>query len=295
VKILATLCNQTHVAALLDVETGHYDLITARPEFVDDQTDEVMRVRPFGITWDEHTLYIANNRQLLKYDRKFNFLGIERISLQGNTHQLAIRENCVWAVSPRTRSIIGVFTDGTDPIEFDVFRQEIIPYLERQSSEADDIKHINSLLWADGCLYVTAHNFGPSFIMIFDAETFRIKTILRDVGESIHGVALHNGELFWIDTNGHVIRSSHGRAIYLGAPGFGRGLAVTDNHFIVGVSQMGSREVRMHGNASVRVINRSSFAIEAQHELVNSGNVNDLRLLDRFDHAHLVQPFLSAS
>jgi len=295
VQILATLSNMKDVAALVDLESGEAARIPVRPEFIDAEIKESNPCRPFGITWTSDVLYVVNNKQLLMYDRTFDYLGTHAVPVHENTHQLAFHDGFVWAVSPRTNSLIGVRPAGEPGDEFDIFRQQRGAYVPRSSSEQDDLKHVNSLLWTDSKLYIAAHNFGPSFIMTFDSASLRLVSLMQDVGGSIHGLAIDGDELFWLDTEGNAVRSSGGVHMTLQRTGFARGFAMTREHYIVAISEISDRRSRISGDAYIHVIERASGSLLAEHRLIGTGNVNDLRLLDAFDLAHGVDPFKTAA
>ncbi len=294
VKVIASVSNMCDVAAVVDLETGEESRWSALPGFVDESIIDSNPCRPFGISWTGDYMYIANNRQLLIYDRDFHYIGKHDVPLHENVHQLCYRAGRIWAVSPRTNSLIGVPVSNTTSLELDIFRQTVQPYEPRSSAETDDLKHVNSLLWSDESLFIAAHNFGPSFIMHLDAQTYKVRALIQDVGGSMHGLAAFEEELFWIDTEGNAIRSTAGYYQPLYRQGFARGFAMTKDVFIAGVSEVTDRRRRIVGDAYVQVIERRSGALLREHHLIGTGNINDLRLLDVCDFAHGVAPFLSA-
>lgn len=294
-RILATISDLRRVALVLDLETGELDAIPVRPEFIDPTVQGRSPCRPFGITWTSSELFIANNRQLLAFDRQLRYLRTEPTPLQINTHQLAFHGTRVWAVSPWTNSLIGVSPGArADPVEFDLIEQRLRPYTPRDAAGTGDRYHFNSLLWAEGSLFVAAHNLGrTSFILRCDAETLEPVAVQKDVGIAIHGLALDNGELFWISTRTREIRSSAGRAYPLPREGYARGFAMTAEHFIVGISEFRSRDERREGNSWVQVIDRRQGALVEDFQLPDTGCINDLRLLDAHDYAHWIEPLYS--
>lgn len=292
-RILATISDQARLGLVLDVETGITQAIPVRPEFLDDTIVGRAPCRPFGITWCGEELYIANNRQLLVFDKRLSYLRTLATPLQVNVHQLAPQGDRIWAVSPWTNSLIGVHPHGLlAPIEFNLTRAVLGPYVARHGSEADDKFHYNSLLWADGTLYVAAHCFGePSFINYYRGTGFNLYARLRNVGGEIHGLACHQGELFWLSTATCEIRSSKGLVLPLSRRGYARGLAMTENVWIVAISEYLSRPERGTGNSWVQVIERPSGRVSQEFQLQDTGSINDLRLLDQHDFGHNVPPF----
>lgn len=297
VLILATLSNMREIGIVLDIESGASKTIPVRPEFIDPTVSGARPCLPFGITWSSEELFIANNRQLLVFDKQLEYSRTESTPLQTNTHQLAYHADLVWATSPWTNSLIGVRPNSStdDAVEFALFDQILRPYNLREASEVDDISHVNSLLWADECLFVAAHNFtNPSFIIRCHEAELKLDSISYDIGLAIHGLALFNKELYWISTGTHEIRSSTGCTFQFRKEGFFRGLAMTSEHFIVGISEFKNREARNTGDCWIQVIDRRQGDVLAEFHLRGTGNINDLRLLDEYDYAHCINPFWAA-
>jgi hypothetical protein len=292
-RILATISDMKRLALVLDLDSGVTETIPVRPEFIDPSLEAPCR--PFGITWNEVELYIANNEQLLAFDNQLQYRRTLPAALQTNTHQLGYNAECVWAVSPRTNSLIGVRLDADfRTVEFGLCNQLLGPYTPRRALEAEDKYHFNSLLWTDDYLYVAAHNFGrPSFINRYQKATLQLDHVKEDVGLSIHGLALHNDELFWISTQTGEIRSSMGYRRRLSREGYARGFSVTRDYFIVGISEYLIRGKRRGGDSWIQVIDRELDTLVSELYLVDTGSINDLRVLDEYDYSHCVAPFES--
>jgi hypothetical protein len=289
-RILATVSNMRSLAVVVDLRTREVGHIPVLPGFFDPTITERATCRPFGITWSPDELFIVNNRQLLAFGHDLTFSRTVPVRLQVNTHQLAYDAGRAWTVSPWTNSLIGVGADDT--VEFDLAAQTVRPYVERDASSADDRWHYNSLLWHGDRLFVAAHGFGPaSFINVYDRATFRLVDVHPNAGHSIHGLARRDGELFWISTKTKEIRSDRGRRLRLPRAGFARGFAMTDDHFIVGVSVPSPRDKRHRGDSWIQVIDHRDGRLVEEVSLPGTGNLNDLRLLDAPDHAHPVPPF----
>lgn len=293
--VFATISDMERLALVLDTNTGSVSYIPVVQQFIDLTLEAPCR--PFGITWSDTELYIANNLQLLIYDRKLRYVRTAETPLQINTHQLAYHLGRVWAVSPRTNSLIVVdVTAPREGFEFDLCNNQPAPCDHRRAPEAGDRYHFNSLLWARGCLFVAAHNFGrPSFINRYDAATLRLDHVYDNVGFAIHGLAFHNNELFWISTQTGEVRSSLGYYLPLSRQGYARGFAVTENHFVIAISELLHRERRHSGDSWIQIIDRRRGLVLDEFHLRGTGSINDLRLLDDYDYGHHVDPFLKAT
>ncbi len=292
--ILATISDMKRLALVMNLASGETSVMPVRAEFMDPTIRGRAQCRPFGITWNASELYIVNNRQLLVFDKNFTFLRISPTRLQVNTHQLCYNNQRVWAASPWINSLVGVPENASgSAVEFDIRKQVIHDYDSGEGSEEEDIYHFNSLLWAEGSLFVAAHGRGgPSFINQYDAETFRLLSVRdEDVGGHIHGLACHEGELFWLSTATNEIRSDAGYCRPLSRSGYARGFAVTSRYFVVAISEYLKRGLRHCGDSWIQLIDRQNDQLISELLLKDAGSVNDLRILDEYDFAHCVSPF----
>jgi hypothetical protein len=294
-RILVTISDTTRLGIVLDLESGETKTIPVRPEFIDCDVTGRAACRPFGITWSPNELFVANNKQLLVFDKQLDYVRTSTTRLQINVHQLAYMAGRVWAVSPWTNSLIGVCaSSGGGAVEFDLTSHTVRPYIERDSIETDDKWHFNSLLWTEGYLFVGAHAFGGnSFINRYDGVTLRLSNVQGNAGSSIHGLARYGGELFWISTKTCEIRSDSGYRQPLSKPGYSRGFAVTSRYFIVATSEFLARGKRHAGDSWIQVIDRQQGITISEVHLPDTGSINDLRLLDEYDYGHCVEPFWS--
>ena len=295
-RVLATVSDMRRVGIVIDLDSGATETIPVRPQFSDPTVTGRAACRPFGITWSTEHLFIVNNRQLLVYDKQLRFVRVSNTRLQVNMHQIAYEGGRVWCVSPWTSSLVGVSLDpAVETLDFDLRSHTERPYVERDASESDDLEHFNSLLWADGHLFVAAHNFGASFIHRYHGETRELERVQADVGACIHGLGRHHGELFWVSTATAEIRSDRGYCLLLAKPGYARGFAMTSRYFVVGTSEDFYRDLRHTGDSWIQVIDRERGEVCKEIHLRDTGSINDLRLLDEYDYAHGIDPLWGGS
>lgn len=292
-QILATISDTKRLALVIDLETAEIKAaIPVHAEFFDATIQDRPHCRPFGITWNGDNLYIANNRQLLVFDRQLGFQCIADTPLQVNTHQLACGNGRIWAANPWTDSLIGVpVNPGDTALEFDLLTQTLRDYDGRKVTSRD-IHHFNSLLWVDGQFFVGAHGLKKnSFINQHDAKTFSLVGVRHGVGNHIHGLARQNGALFWLNTEAGEIRSDSGFCLPLSRWGYARGFAMTSDYFVVGISEFLGRNDRYGGDSWVQVIDRSDGELVKEIRLRDTGSLNDLRIIDEYDFGHCRAPF----
>lgn len=294
-KIIATLSNPEKVAVILDTDANREHCIPTRTSFFDDCVVGRASCRPFGITWDEGALYIVNNSQLIYFDSSFRFKRQEDRLLHTNCHQAVARGGLLWIASPWTNSILQVCPTSAQFVqELNPLTGEISKSRNHDRNLNADIYHFNSLLWVRNRLFIAAHAFGPkSFILEIDGRSFRIVRRVEKVGSMIHGIGYHDGELIWLSSGTGEIRSSFGLRHPLSRNGFARGLSVTEDTFVVGISERRSRGARCSGNSWIQLIDRQTLELKEEFLIEDSGSLNDLRVIDIFDYAHWQDPLIT--
>ena len=86
------------------------------------------------------------------------------------------------------------------------------------------------------------------------------------------------------------IRSDAGYRLPLTRSGYARGFAMTDQYFIVAISEFLVRDERHGGDSWIHVIDRVDGTVVNEVHLSDTGSINDLRLLDEYDYGHGVSP-----
>jgi hypothetical protein len=294
-RVIATISDTVRLAIVIDLLTGEVREIPVLPEFANYGRVGRELCYPFGITWTDENLFVSNNEQLLMFDKNLEFVRVHKTQLQKNIHQLAFRDGRVWAVSPWTNSVIGVSIIGKQPdLELFVDDDLVLPYVERESNEGADRCHLNSILWTHKSMYVAAHNLkNPSKIHRFEADTLKRVKTFENVGSAMHGLALDGDEMFWISSGTDELKSNKGLILPLGTAGFPRGLIVTQDVFVVTVSEFLSRHERWGGWSRLIVLDRRDHSVIDELHFADTGSINDIRLLDGDDYAHGVKPFHS--
>lgn len=150
--------------------------------------------------------------------------------------------------------------------------------------------HLNSVFEADGKLYVIAHGhshgaklaiFSYPDLSLVSVEPVRGRTGLHNIfvagglqlschSEAAALVDLASGEVLW----------------EAGTPIYTRGLAVTDDHVLVGESAKTGRDLRRSSLSGVWLLDRSNWKTVDYFPLGPYGAVHEVRVIDLPDHAH---------
>lgn len=296
-KVLVSVVNKSYFMCRINLANDEVKYTLMRKEFIDESVVGRALSRPFGISWDNDRLFIANNRMIHEFDKEFKFVRTLTNQLDVNSHQIACKDESIFVASPWSNCLIKI--DKHSNISYfspsDDSWQSERPV--ENPSKSIDVLHLNSLLFVDDRLYLNAHNhLNGSYIIVYKYPEFeRIDTINTGVGT--HNIAIDDGELFTLDTNGSKgLISSNGLNVPLGGSrDFLRGLAVCSKYIIIGVSDWSkhSNEDRVRdADGTILVLNRSDYKIVKRIILPKSGDITEIRLLDEFDRSHYVQPII---
>ena len=284
-KLIATPSNPRLALVLVDLEARTVTPIESTPDqAVRPWRDHAVPAhRPFGITWDDETLYVTNRHHLLTFDRSLRYRGVVCRELCDNPHQIACHGGHLYVASP---------SHGVMMLEGPRFAHATVVVPLGQEH------HCNSLQFQDDRAYVLLHNLArrPSEILVFDREWRQVGRV--DTGAMCaHNLCREADGLTTLDTDGtRGLLRDDGMSIVL-APErsrFLRGLAVNDEYYIAGVSPRTERIYRGHGTSVLKTICRRTKQIVDEMSLPEIGAINDLRLIDTVDAAHNVAPFWTA-
>lgn len=166
---------------------------------------------------------------------------------------------------------------------------------------SNDVNHVNSVFpIGETRMLVMLHNGGKASSEVCVLERARDNRVIKEIARfPIWDTGCHN-----VFTDGKIIAyNASGRGDFVVVdlvtqsvthrrklPGHTKGLAVTDEHFIVGYSEHAKREKRMASNGWLAFVNRQNFGIEATIDLNQIhgpvGNVNEVRCLTGTDLSH---------
>jgi len=185
------------------------------------------------------------NCQLIVFDRAFK--EVKRISPSfefGDVHGILTINNEIWCTSTADNSI-AIWNS-----ESNIWRKWY-PLSER----GQDINHFNTIVkLCKNRIGLVAHNKGDSVLYTFDLEPLQL------LETKALGVHAHN---FWLDNNHNVFTcssalgyliNSNSKIIQIGS--FPRGVAYNGRHYLVGVSELSSREKRNETNGYIRIYDK---------------------------------------
>jgi hypothetical protein len=264
-------------------------------EVVDFHTDERHLIRTsdynmlyYGITWHKDNMFLAK-RYLNKgdaieiLDRNLDY--VDTIGLSGVTdvHQILFHNGNLYVTSTGS-NLIYIYDENLE--EVDIWAPD-------PDFHGKDINHFNSLWMGIERAYVVAHNGGGSQIYAFDLLS-RELIYIADIGMGSHNVYYHEGEVITLSSDDGYIVSSKGKVYNLNRNKYPRGLVVSDNHSIVGLSEhvtdRGLRHKERRGAVQLYngFLGGATFVkeIELWH-----GMVLEVRGLDFPDKAHHGKPW----
>jgi uncharacterized cupin superfamily protein len=154
--------------------------------------------------------------------------------------------------------------------------------------------HYNSIEYANGRLYVVAHNFEKgSFTVELEWPSLRIIDLWNHSTSGIHNLWIRDDGV-WLscDTmkNGLIDLKSDTLLWQTEKWSLTRGLAATSKDIYVGSSEHAPREMRPTSETGIWIVEATTMRTSDYHWLGNFGGVHELRLIDEPDLCHAVGP-----
>ena len=272
-KIIATTSSLDCIAILLNTETNQIKEIPSQAGQDCSGCDNSQSVhRPFGITWNEENIFIANRKALLIFDKQFNW--IDRIDvLDENTHQISIfgdkiiacmtRKDCISIIDPKTKSIEMFHPEKGWGENFPTLPDK------KYSEFCNERRHINSLNISGDSIYFLM-NF-PSVFVKLNIKSGLVEKNIDSGFNFCHGILLDEG-VHTLSCDGEILNEKRLDGF------FARGLAGTKSNPITGHSRRRVRDKRSQGSCFIS-FKGGSFRLP-------HGSINDIRLIDKEDKAH---------
>lgn len=141
------------------------------------------------------------------------------------------------------------------------------------ASEPLDANHFNSVFGDGEDLVVVAHNLGTSDILRFRLPDLTLVEQLP-LGVQAHNVWRVGEEIYTCSSAEGSIRGSKGFELSTG--GFPRGVAITEDRYYVGISELSERNQRDFTSSEIQIYDRS-WKLERKLFLRDEGMVLELR------------------
>ena len=172
--------------------------------------------RPFGITFDDDKIYIANHTKIGIFNKTtYAYEGLLGTPGFFNTHQILKKDNIMYTANTR-HDTIGIHNLDTDESTY-------INLPERS--------HVNSLFWSeDNQLCYVLHNRGTKLSQFFKGDVE-----IKEVGKCCHDLILEGDDFYTLDTYHKKLLINDDEYEVPGG-GFIRGLAKSGNELVIGQS-----------------------------------------------------------
>tara|TARA_E500000318_G_C3534538_1_gene202018 strand:+ start:143 stop:1030 length:888 start_codon:yes stop_codon:yes gene_type:complete len=244
--------------------------------------------RPFGVSWNEQNLFVANRTNLIKFDKNLNQLNHYDI-YHGNPHQILEIDGKVYA-SDTSINCINVFDIESEKVEilFDPVKQEEVKINGPVHYRDMDKDHINSLHYDGEFLYIILNNWGqrPSEFMKLD---FNFNILQRKFfhAKRAHCVYIDSGLVSTLDTgiSHYIVREDNSCVrIKTFAADFIRGYAGNKDFHIIGATNINNRQARLIF-INKKTLEQTEINLDCKH-------FAELRLISEFDYSHNKESFL---
>ena len=244
--------------------------------------------RPFGVSWNQENLFVANRTNLIRFDKNLNQTNHYDV-YHGNPHQILEIDGKIYATDTSI-NCINVFDIESEKVErlFDPVKQEEVNINTPVHYRDMDKNHINSLHYDGEFLYVLLHNWGKQFSEYLKLD-LKLELVERKqfIAKFAHCVYLDRGIACTLDTGtSHYIVREDNSCIRLKtfAEDFIRGYAANKDLHIIGATNRGKMDARLI------FINKET--LEQTQLNLDCQDFAELRLIDEFDYSHNKESFL---
>lgn len=288
-------CDNTQFS-VIDSETleekhyGHYVKFNT-DKYTSDRSDH-LRHRPFGITWNDEYLFIANRTNLIKFDKNFHQLNHYDI-YHGNPHQILEIDGKIYSTDTALDAI-SIFDIKTEKVErlYNPDKDEEVQVDKQIHIRELDKNHLNSLHYDGKYLYLLFHNWGKQNSEILKCD-LKLNVIDRQYIKATlaHCVFKDKGLLSVLDTGttGYLVREDDSclQAKQLKYD-FVRGYASNKDFYIIGLSH---REIpKFQKNARILIVNKHTYNKRIIE--LSCNELADLRILSEYDLSHNKKGFI---
>ena len=272
-KLLVSVVNKESFLYIVDLEKDETTSVPIHADFIDNSITLRPKCRPFGISWDQNYFYIANNKRLHRFDKSLKYIDTPILNLAANSHQITYKDGFIYLASPWANAIVKINTIDFSQNYFDLIKNEWAVASDA-AQRIDDLMHVNSVLIVENKLYVNAHNFGSSYIIVYDLKTFKKIEEIKS-GLTSHNIAIDD-RIYFLNTGKRTFENfTFNENVFL------RGFGMTKTHWFIGASPWD--KTNRYGESEIVIINRADGF---KKTVKISGDISDLRVLDEFDFSH---------
>lgn len=181
-------------------------------------------------------------------------------------HDVAWNDGCLW-VTCSYDNMIAIW-DGS-------YWEQWYP-LGKTEQEPWDRNHFNTFFFEGECVWLVAHNKGPSDMLLFNRRSRKLESKIS-LGNQAHNLWRENGHLYTCSSGEGAIVGTDGRRIETG--GFPRGIAFGDGLRCVGISELAERKARDLTTARIAVFDDDWMPL-SELQLPGEGLILDIKILD---------------
>jgi len=268
---------------------------------LDTRTQKIKKIdqgsgKYFGISWNDRYLYVTvgvrfnlgekygqKKERVLVFDKNLKLLGelFKKDIGLNNVHQILLKDKKLWMMN-----------SGKNRVDIFDFQSRKLKRWYPGFMRYYNYNHFNSILINDNKLFLVAHNHSrPSQVYMYSYPQLKLKQKLS-LGSQAHNLYADKNEIYVCDSLGSMdVVSQKGSRYGIGA-GYVRGLAVSEAFVFAGSSKKAKRAERQSGDCHIFKFNRETRKLIKKINLKGAGNIYDIRILDEYDHAHQIEPFL---
>ena len=204
-KLIVTPSVESLTLALYDTETNETMFVPSTPDQFNTDADDSRPIhRPYGITWSQDNVFVANRKNLLVYDNKLDAVEVVRNIFDENSHSIFYRDGKIACAMVR-KECVAFYDVATGHIEM----------YHPQHGWGDDFPinqngnytfRLNALGEKDGTVYYLLYNTLTGY-----KELHGINTVTRQPTtplkfhcntEHSHGVLIRRGRFLTLDQCG---------------------------------------------------------------------------------------------
>jgi len=147
-------------------------------------------------------------------------------------------------------------------------------YPRDRKDDSKDYYHFNSIYYNNSDLYILAHNYGPSEVFKFRYSDLELKDVFV-IGNKSHNIWESNGYIYTCDSDNGKIVNNNGWEKIVGK--FPRGMAVTSQLCIVGLSEEFERSQRGFTTSSILILDQN-WNVKSEILLPKEGLILEIRV-----------------